>query len=191
MRGLTVTKTYFPAMKRPRQQCGETGCRAQQRGFTLIELVLVIVLLGVLAVVALPRMFNSNDFYARGFHDETLGLLRYAQKTAIAQRRTVCVQFSSESSISLKIAKVAGSNSCSESLVGPNEYCLLGASRTACVNARPGVAYAGLPIPSNFDMSGQPVATSNGELIESNQTIQVRGVQKIITVEAITGYVHD
>ena len=47
-----------------------------QLGFTLIELVMVIAMLGVLAVFAAPRMFNSGDFYARGFHDETLALLR-------------------------------------------------------------------------------------------------------------------
>ncbi|MDO8698948.1 MAG: prepilin-type N-terminal cleavage/methylation domain-containing protein [Rhodoferax sp.] len=62
-----------------------------QQGFTLIELVMVIVILGVLAVFATPRILNTGDFSARGFHDETLSLLRYAQKTAIAQRRTVCV----------------------------------------------------------------------------------------------------
>ena len=64
---------------------------ARARGFTLIELVMVLVLLGVLAVYAAPKVLNTGDFSARGFHDETLGMLRYAQKTAIAHRRTVCV----------------------------------------------------------------------------------------------------
>jgi MSHA pilin protein MshC len=44
----------------------------KQRGFTLIELIMV--MLGVLAVFAAPRVFNRNDFEARGFHDQTLGL---------------------------------------------------------------------------------------------------------------------
>ncbi|MDZ4073272.1 MAG: GspH/FimT family protein [Hylemonella sp.] len=64
--------------------------RARSHGFTLIELIMVLMLLGVLAVVLVPRI-NPQDFGARGFYDETLALLRYAQKTAIAQRRTVCV----------------------------------------------------------------------------------------------------
>jgi MSHA pilin protein MshC len=61
-----------------------------QRGFTLIELIMVIVILGVLAVVAIPR-FNGSVYTGRGLHDETMALLRFGQKTAIAQRRTVCV----------------------------------------------------------------------------------------------------
>ena len=60
-------------------------------GFTLIELIMVIVILGVLAVVAAPRIFDNSTFTSRGLHDETMALLRYGQKTAIAQRRTVCV----------------------------------------------------------------------------------------------------
>ena len=50
------------------------------RGFTVIELVLVIALVGALAVFAAPRIFNLSDFNARGFHDETLALLRYATR---------------------------------------------------------------------------------------------------------------
>ena len=78
-------------------------CVTQQRvdrarGFTLIELIIVVVLLGILAVYAAPRIFNMDEFNARGFHDQTLALLRTAQKSAIAQRRTVCESLSTNSS---------------------------------------------------------------------------------------------
>jgi len=75
----------------------------QQVGFTLIELIVTLILLGILSVYALPRLLAPSDFYAFGFHGETLSYLRYAQKTAIAQRRTVCVAFSA-SSVTLTIA---------------------------------------------------------------------------------------
>ncbi|MFM2253346.1 MAG: hypothetical protein RJB68_1683, partial [Pseudomonadota bacterium] len=45
-------------------------------GFTLVELVMVIVLLGVLSVYAVPRMINTGDFFARGFHDQSMAYLR-------------------------------------------------------------------------------------------------------------------
>lgn len=60
-------------------------------GFTMIELITVMIVVGILAVIALPRFADSSDFQARGFQDETRALLRYAQKSAIAQRRNVCV----------------------------------------------------------------------------------------------------
>ena len=57
----------------------------------MIELITVMLVVGILAVVALPRFADQSDFQARGFQDETRALLRYAQKSAIAQRRNVCV----------------------------------------------------------------------------------------------------
>lgn len=57
---------------------------AQNSGFTLVELVTVILLLGILSAVVLPRFFDATDFNSRGFYDEVAGAARYAQKLAVA-----------------------------------------------------------------------------------------------------------
>jgi MSHA pilin protein MshC len=160
---------------------------AFQRGFTLIELIMVIVMLGVLAVFAAPRMLNTSDFYARGFHDETLGYLRYAQKTAIAQRRTVCVAFASgvTGSVTLTIASAAATFNCTSAgaLTGPK------GESPVVLNARSGVQYGTVPASFNFDGLGQPITSAGAA--QASQTFQVSGASKSITVETTTGYVHD
>jgi len=64
---------------------------ARRRGFTLPELVMVIVVIGILAVVTAPRFISWKGFASRGFYDEAQAVVRYAQKTAIAWRRSIVV----------------------------------------------------------------------------------------------------
>ncbi len=159
--------------------------RAHQRGFTLVELVMTMVLLGVLAAVAAPRIFNTNDFNARGFHDETLAMLRYAQKTAIAQRRTVCVTFGTNT-LALAIAAAPAIPSCAApgTLSGPN-------GAAPVITARSTVTYANPAYPElRFDGLGQPL-DNNGVALTGARTLQVSGAANTITVEAATGYVHE
>ena len=55
-----------------------------------------------MAAVAIPRFVGKDAFESRGFHDESLGVVRFAQKTAIAWRRpiVVCVSATEISAIS-------------------------------------------------------------------------------------------
>jgi MSHA pilin protein MshC len=53
-------------------------------GFSLVELISVIVLLGVLGVVAFGRFSGQSLFVARGFFDDTVTAVRFAQKFAIS-----------------------------------------------------------------------------------------------------------
>lgn len=139
-------------------------------GFTLIELIMVIVILGVLAVYAAPRMFNTGDFNARGFHDETLSLLRFAQKTAIAQRRTVCVALNA-GGVTLTVADDPGDGVCNPTpLALPN-------------TPRGGSGLVGSVPAFQYTPEGRtnPAATVTVTIPNSTN----------ITVEAVTGYVHD
>lgn len=67
------------------------------RGFTLVELITVMVIVGILAVAVLPRFFTVSEFEDRGSADQVKSLLRFAQKTAVAQRRNISVDISGSS----------------------------------------------------------------------------------------------
>lgn len=66
---------------------------------------MVLVIIGVLAAIAAPQFVTTRGFASRGFYDEALGVVRFAQKTAIAWRRavTVCVS-------ATEIAAIANAN---------------------------------------------------------------------------------
>lgn len=142
-------------------------------GFTLVELVVILIVVGVLAVVALPRFFDQNDFYARGFYDETLSILRYGQKTAVAQRRLVCASFTT-TSITLRIATNFG-GVCDKDVTGPS------GSTPYQVSARGSVQFSPLPSALSFNPDGSASAGAS---------IQVSGTSAVITVTKETGYVY-
>lgn len=142
---------------------------------------MVIVMLGVLAVFAAPRVFNRNDFEARGFHDQTLATLRFAQKTAIAQRRVICVAFTT-TTVALTRAAAEASNVCDPTLQVP------GPKGELVLQAPANVAFAVAPAGFYFDGLGQALPAIVSPSVRS---MQVLNANRTITVEEVTGYVHD
>ena len=60
------------------------------KGFTLVELVTVILLLGILSAFAIPRLFNLHDYQTRAAYDEVVGAVLTASTYAIQQHKDGC-----------------------------------------------------------------------------------------------------
>ena len=65
-------------------------------GFTVVELVVVIVLLGILSVYAVPRFVGVASFETSGFYQETVSAARYANRLAVGRGEPVRIRFNAQ-----------------------------------------------------------------------------------------------
>ena len=95
---------------------------AGSAGFSLVELVTILVVLGILAAVAVPQLSGTKRTYDDlAFYNGTKGILRYAQKSAIAKRRMVCVGFTA-TTVNLTLASAPGSAVCDANVIGFGQF---------------------------------------------------------------------
>ncbi|NKB38805.1 MAG: prepilin-type N-terminal cleavage/methylation domain-containing protein [Gammaproteobacteria bacterium] len=66
-------------------------------GFTLIELIVVLILVGVLSLYAASRFFSTTSFDQAGFAQQSLAAIRYAQKLAISSGCDIRLTFTASS----------------------------------------------------------------------------------------------
>lgn len=155
------------------------------RGFTLVELVVTMIIVGIMAVVVLPRFDAFSSFDAAGYADQTASLLRYAQKTAIAQRRWVAVDVGGPSLCSQTYSTFP---TCAASCTGGTNVPLPGGSArapAASTTVGGGTVYC-------FDAVGRPFAGGANAPLAAAATLTVLdtgSVLRTISIEAETGYV--
>jgi prepilin-type N-terminal cleavage/methylation domain-containing protein len=154
--------------------------RSPVRGFTMVELLVVIVMLGVLAAVVMPKMDSALGLRSDAARDEVLSALRYAGQTALSHRRLVCADVSA-TAVTLRIASTRPASACNSALVGPDG----GSAFTANAgNAALAVAPAGTLY---FQPDGR-VTTDGAGANAAARTVTVAGTPDI-TVTGETGLV--
>ena len=151
---------------------------ARRRGFTLAELVMTIVIIGILIAVTAPRFVSWKGFASRGFYDEAQAVVRFAQKTAVAWRRTIYVCVS---------ATVISATSNSDCTTAPVMHPITGLPLKSTVTA--GVTLSSSAGPSfSFDGLGRPIPNALVTITLTSTVIDDPARQ--IVVESETGYVH-
>ena len=153
-----------------------------EHGVTLIELIAVIIVLGILAAIAVPRFGDLDAFKARGFYDQVTSALRYAQKVAVASGCDVQVSVSPTQLMFNQYASCS-SGSPSVPVAIPGET-----NPSNAVTAPSGTALSASPATFAFNSLGRAVDPATGDTLNSNITVGVGGTQSL-TVYSATGYV--
>jgi MSHA pilin protein MshC len=156
------------------------GVRPAQ-GFTLVELVTVMILIGILAVVALPRLDSARDFRATSFRDRVAASLRFAQKSAVAKRRMVCATVAADGlSLSLAAAAAFGAGACANALPGAD------GANPAAVSPAANVTLHAVPAGTLYFQASGAVTTDVAGTNPATIVLTVTG-QAPITVTGATG----
>lgn len=152
-----------------------TGRRDRTRGFTFVELILIIVLLGIMSFFAGARLNDRNSANARGFADQVASTLRFAQKAAIAQRRNVYVNI--DASARRVRACLDAATTCATPLSSPGGGSL-------DITGASGITLTSGSTQFLFDALGRPSFASTLTL-----TTSASGLTFSVIVETESGYV--
>ena len=128
-----------------------------QRGFTMVELIMVIVILGILAAVVGPRFFDRQVFDERLYFEQSLSAVRYAQKLALSSGCLIQVSLDG-SGYRLRRAANCTSGGFTSEVQGPD-----GQSPFAAPLPN-GVSVSVNTFPVVFDSLGRPSAAASATL---------------------------
>lgn len=171
----------------PKRQEGYRRSSGQRDGFTLVELVVTLLVVGVLAVGVLPRFVNLSLFDSASYADQLAALLRYGQKVAIAQRRMVVIDWSDAAAPLFQAYAQSEPRTCTS---GGTPIPVPGGSFHAATTAVTLTSSSGTRL--CFDALGKPYLP--GGALATTLRIEVRDadatLRRSIDIEAETGYVH-
>jgi MSHA pilin protein MshC len=152
-----------------------------QAGFTMAELIIVMVISGILAAYALPKISSILSIRDDTWRDEVVTALRYAQKSAVARRRLTCVVFTT-TTVTITSAVANPAVACTVAITGPDGNAIFATSGNS--SASTAVAPAGTLY---FQPDGRLTSDGSGTTALT-RTISMSGVSSIM-VYGETGHV--
>jgi prepilin-type N-terminal cleavage/methylation domain-containing protein len=143
------------------------------RGFTLIELVLVLVILGTLSAYALPR-WEPADTTVAAQADRLARDLRHAQALAMNQGRTL--RFDVQSPAAYRVTDASGTT-----VTDPADQ------QAFQVSLDNNVTLGGSD--TEFDSLGRPVSAGSLLAADRDFTLNGNAATATVTLSAVTGFV--
>lgn len=153
--------------------------RRPAAGYTVVELVVVMVLLGILAANAMPRFFAASRFEEMGFADSAAAAARFAQRLALASGCDTAFDVGSDGYRLLQRAAGCDSGTLTRAVARPG-------GQTWAGPAPGGVVVGSAAI--YFDGQGRPFDTAGGSEIVAPVSFAVGA--RLVTIEPQTGFVH-
>ncbi|MEH6385602.1 MAG: prepilin-type N-terminal cleavage/methylation domain-containing protein [Colwellia sp.] len=150
---------------------------SQQLGFTLIELIIVVIILGILSVSVVPKFFSGSGFSEYGYRADVIAKLRLIQTRAMQQGSGGCYQVMITSN---KLGKVT----CDPSPEFVNQE--IQRATTVEVLSEDPITFSPSGKIFIFDSMGRPQTGNVNEAI----TITVSGEQSLRILIESEGYIH-
>ena len=182
-------------------RCSSASGACRSTGFTMVELVIVLIIVGIMAVTAMSRMDLMSGYDEVAYRDKVKAVLEFARRSAVAHRRITCVTVSANT-VSLQVEEnqpeTTGSGLCASggglsvhnlNLPTPDNHCSGGVANAVCPPS--GVTLSDAQL--GFDAQGRPLSAAGAVLTADTAwtiTNSKTGGTTGLTVAAESGYVY-